>query len=129
MSQSASQAAAFYREVAREKKLWTLIDDGGYPAPKTSSGKRSQPFWSSLKRVEKIIKTIDAYAGFTPQEVLLQKFFAEWLPDFKKEDMLIGVNWSGPRAVGYDIDPQSLFLHISHYLALDSKLPDPFARR
>jgi len=44
MSASASQAAAFYREVAKEKKLWTVEDSIGYPAPKGSDGVRAQPF-------------------------------------------------------------------------------------
>ncbi len=33
---SASQAAAFYREVARTRKVWTVRDAGGYPAPENS---------------------------------------------------------------------------------------------
>ena len=40
MGQSASQAAAFYREVAQNGRLWTCRDEGGFPQPKTSFGGR-----------------------------------------------------------------------------------------
>lgn len=51
MSQAASQAATFYREVAEKRIVWTMDDEGGYPALKTRSGRRSMPFWSSKPRV------------------------------------------------------------------------------
>src|SRR5262245_53577377 len=43
MSQAASQAWAFYREVAKTRLVWTVRDECGFPAPMTSSGKRAQP--------------------------------------------------------------------------------------
>ena len=77
MSASASQAAAFYREVAKENKLWTVRDAGGFPAPKGSDGTRAFPFWSSRSRAETIIKSVPAYAGFTPVEVSWEEFVKE----------------------------------------------------
>jgi hypothetical protein len=108
MSQAASQAWAFYREVAKTRVVWTVRDEGGFPAPMTSSGKRAQPFWSSRSRVERIIKTVPAYSGFEPYEVSWEDFCDKWVPDFVKDDLLVGVNWSGKRAVGYDIEPENL---------------------
>ena len=43
MSQAASQAAAFYRDVAETGRVWTIRDAGGFPAPVGGSGQRSQP--------------------------------------------------------------------------------------
>lgn len=108
MSQSASQAQAFYQEVALNQKLWTVRDAEGYPAPKTSSGQRSQPFWSSPSRVRKIIKTVPAYSGFVPEEITWQDFKDSWVPSLESDRILVGVNWSGPRAVGYDMEPSSV---------------------
>lgn len=108
MSQAASQAWAFYREVAKTRVVWTVRDGGGFPAPMTSSGKRAQPFWSSRSRVEKIIKTVAAYSGFEPYEISWKDFCTEWVPDFVRDHLLIGVNWSGEHAVGYDIEPEQL---------------------
>ena len=105
MSQAASQAWAFYREVAATRVLWTLRDAGGFPAPMTSSGKRAQPFWSSRNRVTKIIKSVPAYAGFEPYEVSWDDFCENWVSELADLGFLVGVNWSGKGATGYDLEP------------------------
>ena len=104
MGQSASQAHAFYKDVAKNKKVWTIRDEGGYPAPKTRTGQRSQPFWSTLSRVQKIIKNVPAYNGFEPVELSWDEFRDKWLPGLIKDGLLVGVNWSGKNATGYDLD-------------------------
>jgi len=106
MSQAASQAWAFYREVAVNRVVWTVRDEGGFPAPITSSGERAQPFWSSRSRVEQIIRTVPAYSGFEPYEVSWEDFCQKWIPGLAKDGMKVGVNWSGKRAVGYDLEPE-----------------------
>ncbi|MGC3990234.1 MAG: DUF2750 domain-containing protein [Chthoniobacteraceae bacterium] len=108
MSQSASQAAVFYRDVAAGRRVWTVKDDGGFPAPKTSGGERVQPFWSSLSRVERIIKTVPAYAGFRPALASWEEFRDRWIPGLTKDGLKIGVNWSGARATGYDVEPATV---------------------
>ena len=105
MSQASSQAWAFYREVAATRVVWTVRDAGGFPAPTTSSGKRAQPFWSSRSRAEQIIRTAPAYAGFEPFKVSWADFCARWVPGLTADGLLVGVNWSGKRAVGYDLEP------------------------
>jgi Protein of unknown function (DUF2750) len=104
MSQAASQAWAFYRDVATSRTVWTVRDDGGFPAPKTTEG-RAQPFWSSLSRVQRIIKTVPAYHGFQPHEIPWTEFCERWVPGLTRDSIRVGVNWSGPRAVGYDMEP------------------------
>jgi hypothetical protein len=117
MSQAASQASAFYRDVAKTRLVWTICDEGGYPAPKTSSGQRAQPFWSSLSRVEKIIKTVPAYAGFKPVEISWDEFCSKWIPELTQDGLLVGVNWSGKGAVGYDMEAERLRWHVEAILA------------
>src|SRR5438309_1514056 len=104
MSQAGSQAWAFYREVAKTRVLWTIRDEGGFPAPKNSSGERAQPFWSSRSRVEKIIATVPAYANFEPYEISWEDFCKKWVPGLTKDGLLVGVNWSGLHAKGYDME-------------------------
>ena len=106
MSASASQAAAFYRDVAEKKVLWTVRDADGFPAPKGSDGARAQPFWSSRSRVETIIKKVPAYSGFTPVEISWEDFVRKWVPGLSKDGLKVGVNWSGSRAIGYDLNPE-----------------------
>lgn len=105
VSQSASQAAAFYRDVAKSGRVWTIKDDGGYPAPLKPSGQRAQPFWSSASRVRRIISGVPAYGGFEPVELTWREFCEKWVPMLQESGLLVGVNWSGKRAVGYDLDP------------------------
>ena len=108
MSQASSQAWAFYREVAKTRTVWTVRDAGGYPAPRTESGRRAQPFWSTRSRVERIIKAVPAYAGFVPEEISWESFCSAWVPGLTRDQLLVGVNWSGKRAVGYDMEPAEL---------------------
>jgi hypothetical protein len=108
MSASAAQAAAFYRDVARTRCVWTVRDAGGHPAPKNSRGIRAQPFWSSRSRVERIIKSVAAYAEMQPVEVAWEEFRDITLKQLAGKGFLVGVNWSGPDATGYDLSPDSV---------------------
>lgn len=112
MSQAGSQAWAFYREVAETRVVWTVRDEGGFPAPMTSEGKRAQPFWSSRSRVERIIANVAAYSGFEPYEISWEDFCSKWAPGLAKDGLLVGVNWSGKRAVGFDFMPHDLVRNV-----------------
>lgn len=114
VGQSASQAAAFYRDVAKSKVVFTVQDDGGVPAPLTKSGRRSLPLWSSRSRVERIIKTAPAYRSFRVLEVEWAAFVSDWMPGIKSSGTLVGVNWSGSRVIGYDMEPEDLVLGVEH---------------
>lgn len=105
MSQSASQAAAFDRDVARNHRVWTIRDAAGYPAPITRTGRRSEPFWSSLTRVTRIINNVPAYSRFEVVELSCATFRDQWLPELEADHYLVGVNWSGRSASGYDLEP------------------------
>lgn len=105
MSQAGSQAWAFYREVAKTRAVWTIRDSGGFPAAKTSDGSRAQPFWSSRSRAERIIRTVPAYSGFEPFEVTWDEFRSVWIPRLQRDGIKVGVNWSGKRAAGFDMEP------------------------
>lgn len=105
MGQSASQAHAFYRDVAKNRVVWTIKDSAGFPAPLTSSGSRSQPFWSSKSRIARVRKVAPAYADFEPVEFSWQEFRDRLLPELEKDGLLVGVNWSGKNVTGYDLEP------------------------
>lgn len=123
MSNAAAYAHAFYRQVAQEKKVWTVKDTEGFPAPLNSEGRRAQPFWSSLSRVERIKKQVPAYAAFQPHEISWEAFRDRWLPGLKRDGILIGVNWSGDRAKGYDVDPDFVREAIESHLKSQPAAP------
>ncbi len=116
MTQAASQAAGFYRDVSKSRKVWTVCDDQGYPAPLTADGRRAMPFWSSLSRVQRIVKNVPAYGSFEPEEISWTAFVEEFAPDLKEHQMLVGVNWSGPKALGYDLEPDDLVANVSYQI-------------
>ncbi|TQF70134.1 DUF2750 domain-containing protein [Pseudoalteromonas luteoviolacea] len=115
MGQSASQAAAFYKEVGSSGKLWTCKDAGGIPAPINSNGQRAMPFWSSLSRVQKIIDTVSDYRKFEPYELTWSVFVTDWAPGLKKDGLLVGINWSGIYATGYDLDVSDVIANTSYH--------------
>jgi hypothetical protein len=96
--------------------VWGIEDDAGVPAPKGGGGKRAMPFWSSRGRVEKIIKTVPAYAAFRPFELTWEEFRDDWLPDLDRDGLLIGVNWSGDRALGFDLEPDTVSKAVEAYI-------------
>lgn len=103
MSVSAAHADAFYVEVLREGEVWGIRDDGGFPAPKNSDGQRAMPFWSLRSRAERVISHVDAYAEFVPEVIPLNVWRERWLAGLEKDGVHVGLNWSGQRAIGFDL--------------------------
>ncbi len=117
MSVAAAQAAAFYRDVARTLVVWTIRDEGGFPAPLTTHGVRAMPFWSTRGRAQRIISNVPAYEGFTPVSISWAEFCSKWAPDLKRDGFLVGVNWSGPYATGYDLAPDVVVRNVGAALS------------
>jgi hypothetical protein len=112
VSIASAQAAAFYREVAAELRVWTIKDDGGIPAPAGADGQRAMPFWSSKTRAEKVIASVTAFHGFAPVEISWVEFVSRWAPGLASDGYLVGVNWSGMHATGYDIDASDVVRNV-----------------
>lgn len=112
MTIASAQAAAFYREVAERASVWTIRDGGGFPQPLGSDRVRVQPFWSLRSRAERVVNTVPAYAGFDIVEITWLEFEARWVPGLTRDGVLVGVNWSGPRATGYDVPPEDVVKYV-----------------
>lgn len=112
MGVSAAHAAAFYSEVATSQRVWGIKDSGGFPAPKSSDGSRAMPFWSSERRAILIIETVPVYIGFEPVSIELSEFCTRWIPGLEKDGLMVGLNWSGERATGYDVQPSDILLNL-----------------
>lgn len=105
MSVSAAQSSAFFAEVTKYGEVFTVRDEGGFPAPKNRSGVRAMPFWSRESRARRVIDSVPAYSGFSPVRLTLAEFRDVWIPDLLDHGFQIGVNWSGEFATGYDFTP------------------------
>ena len=114
MSQSASQAAAFFREVVRHRTIRYVRDSEGCPTFKTPSGKRACPYWSSLARAQRAAKIWSA--GLRAGSVALETWRNEELPELAAEDYLVGINLTGPRLVGWDFTVPEVLNRLAHAL-------------
>ncbi|MFI5936855.1 DUF2750 domain-containing protein [Actinoplanes sp. NPDC051494] len=105
MSLSAAHTAAFRREVPLEGRVWSIRDSRGYPAPQGADGTRAMPFWSKQSRAKRVVSTVGAFQGFDVVEIPVSDWLDSWLPGLRRDDVLVGVNWAGTRATGYDLMP------------------------
>ena len=104
--------------------MWTIRDGRGFPAPMTRDG-RAQPFWSSRSRAERVIATVPAYRGFEPVEVPWAAFSSEWVSDLTRDGIRVGLNWSGPRATGYDLTAQEVQRNVEASIRAATPRPGP----
>jgi hypothetical protein len=114
VSQSGSQAAAFFREIAHHRLVWFVRDDRGSPAPETESRKRVFPYWSSQARARRAASIWGG--GLRAESVPLDAWRSAELPALAAEDYLIGINWTGPRLVGWDFTVAEVLNRLDHAL-------------
>ena len=108
MSIVAAHADAFYREVAKFGVVWSIKDPNGFPAPIATGGNRAMPFWSSESRALAVIQGVPAYSGFVPVPIEWRVFCERWIPGLTQDSLLVGINWSGASASGFDIPPSDV---------------------
>jgi hypothetical protein len=105
MSLSGAHRAAFRREAAQEGRVYAIRDGEGYAAPADDRGRRAVPFWSKPTRAQLIVKHVTAYRGFEVVPIPVDEWLSGWVPGLDRDGMLVGVNWAGARATGYDMPP------------------------
>jgi hypothetical protein len=113
MSISAAHAAAFASEALAADAVWAIRDADGFPTSTNASGETAMPFWSSENRARRIIEGVDAYRGFEPVRLELEAFLERWLPGLERDGLVVGLNWSGDRAAGYDMPPKDVRARLS----------------
>jgi hypothetical protein len=105
MSLSGAHKAAFRREVAQGGQVYTIRDPEGYPAPTLDDGRRAVPFWSKPTRAQLIVEHVTAYSGFEVVPIPVDDWLSGWMANLEHDDMLVGLNWAGAKARGYDLTP------------------------
>jgi len=105
MSISAVHADAFTLEAHAAKAVWAIRDAHGFPTSTNASGETAMPFWSTESRARLIVENVTAYRDFEPIRLELESFLGQWLPGLERDGLLVGLNWSGERATGYDMHP------------------------
>jgi hypothetical protein len=105
MSLSGAHTAAFRREVPQEGRVWSIRDARGFPAPEDAAGTRAMPFWSKPTRAKRVVGQVEAYHDFDVVEIPFDDWLGDWLPGLEHDGLLVGVNWAGSHATGFDLDP------------------------
>jgi hypothetical protein len=105
MSLSGAHRAAFRREVPREGRVFSIRDERGFPVSMGADGTRALPFWSKSTRATKVLDQVAAYRGFEVVEIGVDGWLERWLPGLDRDGYLVGINWAGARASGYDMSP------------------------
>ena len=108
MSLSGAHRAAFRREVPQEGRVFSIRDDRGFPVPEDADGNRALPFWSKSSRAARVVGQAAAYRGFEVVEIGVDDWLDRWLPHLERDGFLVGVNWAGARATGYDMAPRQV---------------------
>lgn len=105
MSLSGAHKAAFRREVPQEGRVWAIRDADGFPAPGDAEGGRAMPFWSKPTRARRVVEQVPGYGGFDVVEIAFGEWLESWLPGLDRDGLLVGVNWAGAKATGFDLTP------------------------
>ena len=125
MSLSGAHKSAFRREAAQEGQVYAIRDPDGFPAPVGEDGRRAVPFWSKPTRAQLIVKHVTAYSGFEVVPIPVEEWLSGWMTNLEHDAMLIGVNWAGAKARGYDMTPGQVlrwFAEIEPPVAIEERI-------
>lgn len=114
MSTSGAQAAAFFRDVVQTNVVWWVRDDDGSPAPISSTGQRAFPYWSSEARARRAAKLWGPQ--FRVSSMPLSHWRSAELPELDRDGFRVGINWSGPRLIGWDFTVSEVVTRLAHAL-------------
>jgi hypothetical protein len=106
VSIAAAQYSKFKEQITKDSEVFTFFEQGN-PLIFRVNGNDVMPFWSSRSRLEKIQEARPKYQNYQIADFRFEQFL-QWLPHLAKDDIYIGVNWSGLKLVGYDIPAQDL---------------------
>ncbi|MBO0918341.1 DUF2750 domain-containing protein [Streptomyces laculatispora] len=86
--------------------VWLVRDDDGSPTHLTVDGTRSLPFWSTSARAQRAAKIWGR--GLRVESMPLDTWCDGVLPDADRDGLVIGINWSGPRLVGWSFTAEEV---------------------
>ena len=114
MSIAAAQYAKFLEQAVSEGRVFTFTQSDEYLVFRVHD-REVIPFWSSRSRMEKTQEEHTKYQKYLIAEMKLDEF-TNWLPKLGEDRISIGVNWSGKKLTGYDIEAGSLLEGLRHQI-------------
>lgn len=98
-------AYTFYREVARNQKMWTFREgEKNYPAYKIIHRDMFVPLWSSQARLEMSLTNNGNLSSYIPDPYQLdwEEFCTDLLPRLESKRFFVRPNWNGNLASEFD---------------------------
>ena len=120
MSVAALQARKFYEQVVAERRVYTFLADGSFlvfPVDRAEV----VPFWSSASRLQRVQEHHAKYRAYETDEIPLADFLEKTLCQLETAKIRVGVNWSGERLTGYNLNVADLRRNLDFCLAKRSE--------
>jgi hypothetical protein len=102
------QEEIFFREASRNRSVWTIHKDGSVLKVQDSDGNWCTPYWSARDRAQRFIRTVENFSDFLPLQIPMDLFLGVWLPEMKKENRALGINWTEVTSVGLEMTPEEM---------------------
>lgn len=117
MSSAGAQANKFYEEVSENKSLWFAQNENGIALEfDLKSGKVSFPLWSSESRILKLKKmNPELLESYTPRQISWASFKEVLVPILQKKERLVGVNLSGQKISGFDMEVDAVIRQVEAF--------------
>ena len=112
-----TQAHAFFEEVAETGDVWSLGGRQSMFVVLSESGTRVYPLWSSRRRAQKIVDTVPGYAGCKVLGSSWSNFVDNWVAILERDGVLVGINWTGANAKGFELPVKLLVSEMEATLA------------
>lgn len=83
--------------------------------PSSDSGEPAFPYWSTQARAERAARIWGP--GFRVVSMPLDHWREMALPDLAKDNLRVGINWSGPNLTGWDLTVAEVLNRLAHSLS------------
>ena len=117
---ASTQAQTFFREVAETGDVWSLGDGKSMFIVLSDSGARVFPLWSSRRRALRIVETAPRFASCKVLQSSWSNFQENWAAILERDGVLVGVNWTGVNASGFEMPVKLLVSQIEAACADDA---------
>jgi hypothetical protein len=108
----------FFREVAASGELFAVEHEGRGPVDfHLAGGTHARVFWSARSRALAMVEGPLRRSGLVIVTHHWPEFRDAIVPELKARDLLVGVNWSGVRARGGNLEPDTVVQGVEALLA------------
>ncbi|MBZ0173042.1 MAG: DUF2750 domain-containing protein [Phycisphaerales bacterium] len=106
---SSVHADAFYREVIASGELFAVEHEEDGPLEwHLAGGTHARPFWSSRSRAVRMLDGPLRRRGLVIVPHTWHEFCSTIAPGMRSAGQLVGLNWHGSRARGYNLGPETV---------------------